>query len=115
MEGGEKVMDDFLNSLNELQNDLQEKANKVESLQGTHEVTFEELFTNELMQSKTHFKDIEFFLKSLGVKSNEEFNNLPQEELNAFVNKNTDFSNWNEMLQYAKIDYINRKTGMNFN
>lgn len=108
-------MDEFLESLNKLQNDLQEKANKVENLQGTHEVNFDELFTNELMQSKTHFKNIELFLTALDIKSNEEFNNLPQEKLDTFVNKNTDFSNWNEMLQYATTNYINRKTGMNFN
>lgn len=108
-------MDDFLKSLNGLQNDLQEKVNKIEKLNGTHQVAFDDLFPDELMQNKTHFKNIESFLELLGIKSSEEFNDFPQEKLDIFVNENTDFSNWSEMQQYALKNYINRETGIDFN
>lgn len=115
MEGGEKIMDDFLNSLNELQNDLQEKANKVENLNGTRQIAFNDLFTDELMQNKTRFKNIESFLELLDIKSSEDLNDFPQEKLDIFVNENTDFSNWNEMRQYAVTNYISQETGIDFN
>lgn len=103
-------MDDFQNLLN----GLQEKITNLQNFQGTHNVSFEELFTDNIMLSKTKFQNIDNFLAALNVKTSKDFENLPQEDLDEFVNLNSKFSNWNEMYEYAVNNYIAKQTGFDF-
>lgn len=104
-------MDDFLNGLNEFQNQIEKLQNNLEKANGTHEISFKELFTDDLMKDKTKFPSIDVFLEKLGIKTNNDLENYPPIKLDQFVKENTDFSNWNEMKQYASNNYFAKQLG----
>jgi hypothetical protein len=45
------------------------------------------------------------------LESNEDFDLIPEEELDEFVRSHTRFSNWREMLDKAGEEYVFRKLG----
>jgi hypothetical protein len=68
-------------------------------LKSTHEVCFDELFNVRFMTKYTEFVTIE------------DFDLIPEEELDEFVRSHTRFSNWREMLDKAGEEYVFRKLG----
>lgn len=103
-------MDDFQNELNELQGNF----DRLDDFQETHDISFAELFTDDLMLNKTKFENIDAFFESLNIEKIEDFENLPKEKLNAFVDSNSDFSDWDEMYQYAVNNYLAKQAGFDF-
>lgn len=94
----------------ELNKKLDEMIDKANELQGTSNVTGEELFTNKFMQENTKFSSIdEFENESKFDFSN--FDNIDQEELDSFVAENTSFDSWEEMLGTASQEYAVKQLG----
>ncbi|WP_044893676.1 hypothetical protein [Bacillus alveayuensis] len=78
------------------------------------EVSFSELFNPNFMTTFTNFDNIdEFFKKSpFDIKTQEDFENLDESQLDHYVKENTRFSSWQEMKSKAGEIYIKNKLGL---
>jgi len=91
------------------ENDNFEKIiNKINKLQGNSEIRFKDLFTRGFMKKHTDFISINQMFKEseFEIHNGEEFDNIPEKDLNEFVAKNTDFSNWDEMTERAITNWV---------
>ena len=89
-------IDDFSNLLD----DLDRKARE---LDGKHEVPIEEILTPDFVSSYSKYASIDSFFEAGGFnfESQEEFEHVPDEELDAHVQATTNFGSWDEMLTEA--------------
>ncbi|MFD1484894.1 hypothetical protein ACFQ5J_06600 [Lacticaseibacillus baoqingensis] len=78
----------------------------------SHEYPFTELFTPAFMMKYTHSASIRAFLSDLGVTDAATFKALPQAQLDAKVQNETRFADWQAMLQQADDDLFSRRTGL---
>ena len=76
-----------------------------ENLEGS--ISFTELFTSEFMKLYTQYKSIEELLSSGGfeVNSEEDYEAIADEDIDAHVLKTTNFQTWREMLTEAVDAY----------
>ncbi|WP_418871454.1 hypothetical protein [Selenomonas bovis] len=74
-------------------------------------VDFSELFDRSFMRRFTHCRSFERFLAGgrFRVRSQAEFEALPEEEMDAYVRRATRFSSWKEMLDTATDLYARRQ------
>ena len=86
------------NSFASLFDDLQKNINNA-----TGKVPLNELFPASFMNSYTDFSDFDELLSAGGftVSSQEDFDAIPESELDKHISKTTKFSSWNEMSQKA--------------
>lgn len=91
----------------ELQNELKQLQKKAESLDGKS-VSFYEMFPSSFMKKYTNFQDIDSFFDASGfnANTNEDFDKIPESELDSFVATNSKFSSWEEMLNVATELYF---------
>ena len=101
-----KGLDDFSNRLNQLSENAQ-------SISGTHEYSFKEIFSDKFMIEHTNFSTIDEFLLSSPEKiSNaEEFEKANEAILDVFVSEQTKFDNWKDMMSSAAQILIMKKLG----
>lgn len=94
-------VDEAIDTLNDLQDSI-EKA--------SGEVPFDELFHEMFMKQFTPFDSInEFFEESpWSVESDEDFEDIPERELDEFVRNNTKFKSWKHMSRIATEKYLER-------
>ncbi len=99
-------LDEFMNSLEKMQ-----KA--AEELETEQSIPFDELFTTSFMEEHTKFKSIYELLESGNfiVNSQEDFEAIPDSELDEHIKVVTDFSTWEEMLASATELCIAKKLG----
>lgn len=74
---------------------------QVESNQGL--ISLSDLFTPEFMHRHTQFETIEELLSSGGfvINSEEDYDAIPDKDIDAYVVKTTNFDSWREMLTNA--------------
>lgn len=74
-------------------------------------VDFSELFDRSFMRRFTHCRSFERFLVGgrFRVRSQAEFEALPEEEMDAYVRRATRFSSWKEMLDTATDLYARQQ------
>lgn len=90
--------------------DMQKKAKALEEPQ---EISFEIIFDHDFMRKYTIFSSIqEFFDKSpFEFESPEEFEAIPDSEIDQYTQKNTNFNTWEEMLHKASEIYVVKQLG----
>ena len=103
-----------IDGLDELKNKFDELENKADDLDGENEVKFDELFNPDFMKKYTNFISIDemFEKSSFEVNSEEDFEEIPEEELDEYVNNNTKFSTWEEMLQKGVQEWTSNQLGL---
>lgn len=71
-------------------------------------VTFGKLFPSDFMEKYTDFESIDDFFhqSNWDVRSYEDFSKIPESELNEYIQNNSDFSTWQEMLNKAALVWI---------
>ena len=94
--------------LDKLQKDIEKQIKNTERLNGEHEVSFDELFPDSFMQKYTSFNNIDSF-EEKSTFNWKDIKNIPDNELDLFVNKNTSFTNWQEMLDTASQLWVNKQ------
>lgn len=101
------------NGLDEFSNRLDQLSENAQSVAGTHEYSFTEVFSDEFMIENTNFSTIDKFLLSSPEKiSNaEEFEKANEAILDVFVSEQTKFSTWEEMLSTATESLILDRLG----
>lgn len=102
-----------ISGLNELQKNLSDLARRAEKLDGTHQVPLKDLLTNSFMRRHSRFSSFDRFLASspFKVKTSDDFDAIPDSEMDAYVSSVTDFKSWEDMLGEATQEYISRKMG----
>ncbi|MFA6849165.1 MAG: hypothetical protein WCS30_02350 [Selenomonadaceae bacterium] len=71
-------------------------------------VDFKDVFNTSFMRKYSHYKSFEKFLQGgkFNIKSQKDFEMLPEEQMDQHVKKHTIFSSWQEMLNFATDKYI---------
>ncbi len=102
-----------IEGFDKLQRKLKQMEKAAKELHGTHSVSFADLFTPSFMQKYTQFQSFEDFLSSSGfeVNSQEDFEAIPDKDMDAYVAKTTDFETWEDMLLKATEKYTFKKLG----
>jgi len=72
-------------------------------------ISFTELFTSDFMRQYTQYESIDELLSSGGfvVNSEEDYEAIPDEDIDAHVRRTTNFLSWKEMLTEAVEAYTN--------
>jgi len=91
---------------------LDELKESAESIQGT-QVPLGELLTPGFFAKHTRFlSDDELFEASgFSVQSTEDFEKIPNEEWDNFIQQNTPFATWSDMLSAAGAEWAQKKLG----
>ena len=102
-----------IEGFDKIQKKLRQMKKAAKELDGTHSVSFEDLFTTPFMKKYTQFQSIEEFFSSssFNVTSQEDFEVIPEEDMDAYVASNTNFETWENMLSKAAEEYAARKLG----
>ena len=102
-----------INGLDDFSNRLDQLSENAQSVAGTHEYSFTEVFSDEFMIEHTNFSTIDEFLLSSSEKiSNaEEFEKADESILDVFVSEQTKFDTWKEMMSAAAQILIMKKLG----
>jgi|SRR6056297_1829532 len=92
---------------NESEN-FEKVINRIDKLQGNSEIRFKDLFTDDFMIEYTNFDNINqmFRESNFKIRNGEDFDNIPEKELNDFIDKTTEFSNWDEMIEKAITKWV---------
>lgn len=93
--------------------DIDDLGNFFNNLQKEDSLSFDELFTESFMEKHTKgkYKTYEEFFKNGGfnISVKEEFDTIPEKELDKYVKNTTDFKNWQDMIDEAGNDAIQRR------
>ena len=102
-----------INGLGDFSNRLDQLSENAQSVSGTHEYSFKEVFSDRFMIEYTNFSTIDEFLLSSPEKiSNaEEFEKADESILDIFVSEQTKFKTWKEMMSAAAQILIMKKLG----
>jgi hypothetical protein len=106
--------DDFANDLDDLADQFGEMADNAEELDGENEVAFEDLFTEQFMRQHTDVTSFEEFIENSQweVESEEDFEAIPEDEFDEYVNDHSDFDSWEDMLGTAGTEWMAREIGL---
>jgi hypothetical protein len=76
-----------------------------------NEIPFERLFTEEFMQLYTEFNSFEALLEASQwkVDDQEDFETIPEEECDSYIDDTTDFPSWETMYDTAAKRYLKRQ------
>lgn len=99
--------------LDDLQKSLRRMEQNAKKLNGTQKISFDKLFTSAFMRKYTHYSSIDALLKAGGFQAstNEEFESIPEKELDAHIAKCTKFKSWKAMLDEATEQYVLNQLG----
>ncbi|NGM68073.1 hypothetical protein G6M89_03435 [Natronolimnobius sp. AArcel1] len=86
-------------------------SDRVESIGGENTITMSELFRPDFMQTYTDYDTIEAFFDESPwtVESQADFETIPQDEFDMYVDENTGFNSWEMMLKAAGREWISRQ------
>lgn len=95
----------------EVEKALKEVQKEIDEVAGGKFVKFKELLTDEFMSKHTSHNSMEqFFDRSpFEVKTQEDFNRIEENELNAFTKETTNYDSFHEMLQHAGTLYMKKE------
>ena len=99
--------------LEETKRKLEDLQRRAKELHGRRTVPFSELFPPQFIRKHTDFDSFESMLDASGfkVRAQEEFEEIPDGEWDAFIKSHSRFADWKDMLNAAGQEYIVRKMG----
>lgn len=76
-----------------------------------NEISFEQLFTEDFMQLYTGFESFEALLEASKweVENEDDFEAIPEDKFDTYVDKHTDFPSWEVMYQTAAQRFLERQ------
>lgn len=76
-----------------------------------NEIPIKQLFTEEFMQLYTEFVSFEALLEASPweVEDEEDFEAIPEDEFDTYVDEHTDFPSWEVMYQTAAQQFLERQ------
>lgn len=102
-----------IKGLDKLQKELKTMERKAKELEKGVSVSFGELFNPLFMHDHTLFNSFDEFLSdgNFVVETEEDFEAIPEHELDAHVANKTKFKDWAEMSQQAANEYAIKQLG----
>ena len=102
-----------ITGLDKLEKQLKQMKKGAKELSQTNQVPFDELFTDSFMRKYTAFSSIDELLDAGGfkVESSEDFESIPDAELDKHIASNTNFKSWEDMLGEAVSLFAAKKLG----
>ena len=102
-----------IKGFDEFEHKLDKMAKAAKELNGTHPVPFTKLFNEHFMRKYTNFLSFDKLLEAGGwnVNCQEDFNAIPDNEFDIYINKTTQFNNWKDMMAKASEEYVAEKLG----
>ena len=102
-------LDDLQKELKKLQNDVDRTKEKYDG----QSVSFDDLFIEEFMGEHTKFTSFDdwFSAGHFHAASQEEFDAIPERTLDRYVRRSTDFETWQDMLDTAGGDLLQKELG----
>jgi hypothetical protein len=99
--------DEFSKKLNQL-------AQNAEELGNTKSASLTEILSSEFISQHTRFANVGDLLEAGGFDASTQsaFEAIPQDQLDAFINSESPFSSWKEMLNTAGAAWAKRKLGL---
>ena len=96
--------------LEEAEQRFEELSNYAEKLNG-QSVSFSDIFTETFLSENSAFTNFDKLIEASGfkVESQEDFEAIPDHEWDEFILENTNFENWQEMLDVAGLFYARKK------
>lgn len=103
-----------ITGLNKLKKQVKQMERGAKELKNTKSVSFDELFTTSFMSKYTTFSSFNDLLLAgnFKVESNDDFEEIPENELDIHVSNTTKFDNWEEMLGTATEEFAFKKLGL---
>lgn len=97
----------------QLERQLKRIQQGAKELEKTTSIPFEELFHSSFMKKYSQFSSFEEFLDAgnFKVESQEDFEAIPDADMDDHVTKTTKFSDWQTMLDTAVSEYVAKKLG----
>lgn len=94
-----------------VQRSLEELAERASRIGGSQEVPLGELLAPGFLSKYSRFLSVDELLEASGFKADtaEEFAKIPEEELDLFIERNTTFATWDEMLSAAGTEWAQKK------
>lgn len=102
-----------IKGLDKLQKQLNQMEKATKKLERTKSISFDKLFTSSFMRKYTNFSSFDEFLDAgnFEVNSQEDFEAIPDDEMDQLVRDTTKFSSWEEMLTTATELYVVKELG----
>lgn len=102
-----------IKGLDKLEKQLKHMQKGARELERTKQVSFNELFTVQFMKKYTSFSTIDELLATGGFKAEtqEDFEAIPDAELDKHIAATTKFKSWKDMLDEATTQYVTKKLG----
>lgn len=100
-------------NMDKIEKSLQQLSKNAQEISGTHQYSFDEIFSEKFMHENTNFSSIEDFLKSSpeNIFNAEEFEKSDETILDSFVSEQTRFSTWKEMITEAQKNLLISRLG----
>lgn len=92
--------------------ELKNFSKKVDNISGKRNVQMQDILTDRFISANTKFSNLDNFMSSCGIHTEEDFTNFPDKELDKFVQANTNFSSWKDMLTSASAEYYKNQLGL---
>ncbi|WP_455931523.1 hypothetical protein [Priestia aryabhattai] len=101
------------NGFDELNERLNDMSNKADELNGENQVELGQLLNEGFMQANTNFDSLnDMFEKSpFDIKTSDDFEAIPQGQLDEFISNHSKFSSWNTMLETASTTWVAKQLG----
>jgi hypothetical protein len=103
-----------IEGLDELSKKLDKLAKSAEELDGTHNVSMTDILTPSFISEHTRFADADELYEASGFKcdSQEDFEAIPEDELDKFIQSESSFDSWQDMLGAAGEKWAISKLGL---
>lgn len=101
-------MDVKIEGLDEIENYFEQLGEKAKELEEENEIPFSELFDVSFMREHTPHSDFEAFLEAGGfeVETQEDFEAIPEAELDEHIRETTELESWEEMQNAATEAWV---------
>ena len=106
-----------LKGLDQLQRKLKDFERKAQAVDGKHQIPLSDLFPSSFLRTHTRFSslsDLEEKARERGFSlgSQEDLDNLPADQWDAFVAEYTHFASWKDMLGKGAVEWTARQLGL---
>lgn len=91
---------------------LENLSNRLNSLSKRRSVQIGDMLTNSFITSHSKFNSLDSFMSACGIHNSDEFKSFPDTEMDKFVQANTNFSSWQDMLGAAGAEYYKKQLGL---
>jgi hypothetical protein len=108
---GECIMKVTLSGFDDFKKHIDKLQENVKKLEGQHNIPFDELFPASFMSKYTDSSSIEELIQkgNFDIKSQEDFEKIPDDKMNSFIEMHTSFLTWNQMITNASEEWSIRQ------